>query len=849
MLLTVIGFGLNKNLSKISTLREGSLPFLLRQYCRSFARTNARPTMFQNSVNIFHFCRVSHQTINPQETPVQDEELNRYVDERNRILVSKWNLSAALSVLKQVHRDNSQKTAPSTGNHLATLPIWRLSKVTGQKDAKKDKIRFVNYSGNVGGQSRYHHRTVVSCTADNGWTSIQRGSNPFEPLTLLEDDTDNALPDTTDAAEDANVTDVVEDDGLDEFDQAQSIASDDDVDNDETSSTTTRRASTPPRPAIATQSTDDDDDDDHGEGPSTGPRKRQRRGVISSFGRDSLSVTSYSAKKVPQKRKIKETTKLMNSQKGKHGTRTLFAGTIQANLRVGSGAPLSDFQTIVKTMLENYATIVNIVHVHAQKAALFIIENIIEEGEQHYWILQEMVDNGTKNDGGNAFWQNLCNLVCKGRTQTKFPLLKKFMRMEGWEQFVIQKELLCGYSALSVLLENNASVLASSFRGQVIGRLPSLIAKVLETYGEDEEREVDRILGLRFERPIEQEIENYLNTDFDDTESLPGSSIFDDNLSDSDSSDEDYQDAIFDLEETPRAFNNSTKHKFDAVVKFHLINSMLPRPERFAVVPSSGIVHKSILVTEASLLYNIKANVSIFGEKKSEWVSSNGKLVKCPGVLWQNLFPRIVERKKLILIDQADPAGNSSRILISSIKTDGLDLSLLYVDQKTKPEKSFASKRPVMELARTVGRTKRLKSDDIYDEDRERIRKVVGGDPGEVYFVGLCATNVDDYYIDDNFQPYFKKKSKLNNLKLKTSAASEPSRRFRNFLEHEKRIASSDGDRSFSVSKTTLNVFELERLMERILITVGNRHIPLPATESDELEPPRLSVRMSSAGN
>jgi hypothetical protein len=92
-----------------------------------------------------------------------------------------------------------------------------------------------------------------------------------------------------------------------------------------------------------------------------------------------------------------------------------------------------------------------------------------------------------------------------------------------------------------------------------------------------------------------------------------------------------------------------------------------------------------------------------------------------------------------------------------------------------------------------------LKSDTLTIEEKSKIKTVVGGDPGEVYYVGLCATQVADYKAIDGGELQFDQEAFVTNLKLKSSAASEPSRRFRNWLQHQK----------------TERVYELERLLER----------------------------------
>ena len=302
--------------------------------------------------------------------------------------------------------------------------------------------------------------------------------------------------------------------------------------------------------------------------------------------------------------------------------------------------------------------------------------------------------------------------------------------------------------------------------------------------------------------------------------------------------DKDYEDEAYDTEVFP--VDSLNKHHFDIVVKFWLLNNLLPPPEKFEVVPSSGIIHKSVIITEFALLVCLPKKRNIFGENRNLWYLKS-KLQKPQGSLWKALFPDIFAKRKLILVDQVNEQileEKKRKVLLTALKTDGLGLSLLYLDLKTKPAiKKKESTSSPLELANKVAKRKKIKSDILTDQEKKKITTVVGGDPGEVYYVGLCATKVENYSFDEKSKKLtkFAKNATVTNLKLKSSAAAEPSRLYRNFLEHEKLVANSNDDRQFKLTKAKLDVYALELSMERKLTPTENRHFKIVAGNPDDL--------------
>ena len=482
-------------------------------------------------------------------------------------------------------------------------------------------------------------------------------------------------------------------------------------------------------------------------------------------------------------------------------------------------APLPEFENLILQKLEGMAAIVNTAHSYTQKAALFILEDIIDGPEEHYWLLQDMVDNGHPDDGGVAFWKGLSTIICTGKkSQSKCLLVRKFQLSANWKDFVLDSQIIHGFKNLSAVMQMNASSLAASFRQQVLGRMPMLFAKILEM-AEPHLEEIENILNYRSPRPNEEGMSQYVRQleasskdEYDEDESYFVSSQ---EANDDEEADPTFLMYEYPIEETPKNWNAETRHKFDAVIKFYRLNNLLEKSDRFVVVPSSPIAHKSVTITEATLLKNLPSDTIIFGEKLKEWFNTgNSTLKKTQGQLWSQLFGRIVDKQKLKLVDAVKEVDDvvHKKILSTTIRTNGFDLELLYVDRRTVAEKTKKpSSNSLADQSKTYSSRKKLKSDIITTEDKEKIKTVVGGDPGEVYYVGLCATKVADYELDpiNLGELIFKEDAKVTNLKLKTTAAAEPSRRYRNWLEHQK----------------TEEIFSQERLLGRTVKRMENRHV------------------------
>ena len=230
------------------------------------------------------------------------------------------------------------------------------------------------------------------------------------------------------------------------------------------------------------------------------PKKFQKvqKGSIEAHGRSVLDNTSFKEHVEPSKRLMGELSRKTKELQKKHGTRSLDCGTLKGN-------------SVIATMTK-LAEIVNVVHVYAQKAAFFLIERVMAGPMEHHYLLQEMVTSGTLNDGGNSFWMNLCNFVCTGESKSSQLIMKHFMKMDGSCSFVIPGHYRLGFKNLSRLLENNAANLAANFRGQVVGRISILIAKVLANDADNIE-EITTILKSFCARPTAEGLSTYLQNE------------------------------------------------------------------------------------------------------------------------------------------------------------------------------------------------------------------------------------------------------------------------------------------------------------------------------------------------
>ena len=145
----------------------------------------------------------------------------------------------------------------------------------------------------------------------------------------------------------------------------------------------------------------------------------------------------------------------------------------------------------------------------------------------------------------------------------------------------------------------------------------------------------------------------------------------------------------------------------------------------------------------------------------------------------------------------------------TSFKTDGFSVQCIVFDTCTEKIKAFKRSNvdPVAGSKFKPRRSKEPQAPLPPQNEIKKIKNIIGVDFGEKYAGGFVCKNFEDYKVkenrsmahevredtlNDNVNDLGSKKSccTINNLKIKTAALSEPTRLFRNFLEHAKNAVS-----------------------------------------------------------
>jgi hypothetical protein len=125
----VRGYGIKKNLAKVK------LNDSIGKYCSSFSGNTVNASYFLNSVSIFQ---------NLVEHPLEGQDLMELQNIQSANVIARQLVLNRINALRDENRISMQKTAPSSPEHLQTLPgIWKGRRV------RRDKIRFVNYTNNI----------------------------------------------------------------------------------------------------------------------------------------------------------------------------------------------------------------------------------------------------------------------------------------------------------------------------------------------------------------------------------------------------------------------------------------------------------------------------------------------------------------------------------------------------------------------------------------------------------------------------------------------------------------------------------------------------------------------------
>ena len=134
----------------------------------------------------------------------------------------------------------------------------------------------------------------------------------------------------------------------------------------------------------------------------------------------------------------------------------------------------------------------------AQLATEFLIESLLDA--PNHLITNQIISSGKDDDGGKLYWMNMLAVLHKGKYSGKMEIIKAFLNTNGHEHFFLdpqdrfKSEKHC---YLNPIIQEVAATLATSFRKQVIGSLPLLVAKVLEeTPEEEKEAKLQQILAI-----------------------------------------------------------------------------------------------------------------------------------------------------------------------------------------------------------------------------------------------------------------------------------------------------------------------------------------------------------------
>jgi hypothetical protein len=113
-----------------------------------------------------------------------------------------------------------------------------------------------------------------------------------------------------------------------------------------------------------------------------------------------------------------------------------------------------------------------------------------------------------------------------------------------------------------------------------------------------------------------------------------------------------------------------------------------------------------------------------------------------------------------------------------------------------------------MEQSKVFTRRKYPKSDDL--PDKSSVKKIVGVDFGETFAGGFVCKDLSSYQVDEDKKSLnYKDASRVVNLKTKTSALNEPTRRLQNWLNNEK------ANRSVMINGESLNIYDLELKLQK----------------------------------
>jgi hypothetical protein len=215
-----------------------------------------------------------------------------------------------------------------------------------------------------------------------------------------------------------------------------------------------------------------------------------------------------------------------------------------------------------------------------------------------------------------------------------------------------------------------------------------------------------------------------------------------------------------------------------SIVQFLKVNELLPKTTRLEIMPKLKFTQSFYTLSELQLLEMVElGKISGILKEIAIDVKNNphDKLNFHIGSLIQALFGANIG----CTYGTVSKDSAHRFILTKSIQTNGFEISVMVLDKKTKPPpKAVKSEASIIDQAKVLSRPRKLISDSIpgiFFQDPFKV-KIVGIDVGQRYAIGCCVNQGD---------PRVKLAIKRS-LTIKTSALSEPSDQFRNFLNSSK---------------------------------------------------------------
>lgn len=318
------------------------------------------------------------------------------------------------------------------------------------------------------------------------------------------------------------------------------------------------------------------------------------------------NVVRYSGKFKSQneqkpKRLLKDSVKALKTF-DKNEIETIDMGTLATHFR-------EEAKTCIVPKIQQACSAMNQAIRVAEKAARFLLENVMQSGPAYYLLLQDFIGDVTAVDSGESFWTGLLRCVVSRRrnSRSRSRLLQHFLGLEESRFFVIDHGFELEPFLNGRLIEENGSRMAVNCRGAIIGKMAFLIASLLE---EGVPRvDIEEIVNMEpAERPV----------------NFPG-----------------------------RHYSRETP---DVVVKFCMLNEMKTKP--FMAIPQSRVSDSYIVWTEACLL-NLMNDAELFqitgihrrrrdepDPDREVWLNDRRQdsMEKSPGTFLMTLMPKIFKR-------------------------------------------------------------------------------------------------------------------------------------------------------------------------------------------------------------